>query len=208
MTLLGVTRDLLIPARCAGCRAPGAWLCTRCRDECEPAVVRPAPGLVVRGAGAYGGALRDAIHRFKYGAEPGLAHELGGLLADQVARDLATGAVIDALVPVPLHPGKRLARGYDQAAMLAEVASVTTGVAFRPALHRIASGPAQVELGREARAGNVRGAFVSEAASLRGLRVALVDDVATTCATLLACARACRVAGARAVRAYVLALDE
>ena len=70
------------------------------------------------------------------------------------------------------------------------------------------AGTPQVELDRAARAKNVRGAFVSEAGSLTGLRVALVDDVATTGATLAAATGAIRAAGARDVRAFVIALDE
>jgi predicted amidophosphoribosyltransferase len=54
----------------------------------------------------------------------------------------------------------------------------------------------------------VDGAFVSEAGSLRGLRVAIVDDVTTTGATLRAAAISARAAGARDVRAYVVAVDE
>ena len=70
------------------------------------------------------------------------------------------------------------------------------------------AGTPQVALDRTARAKNVRGAFISEAGSLRGLRVALVDDVATPGATLAAATGAIRAAGAREIRAYVIALDE
>jgi len=76
------------------------------------------------------------------------------------------------------------------------------------ALHRIRASRPQVELDRAARAANVRGAFVAGAGSLRGLRVALVDDVATTGATLMDAAAAARAAGARTVRAYVVAAEE
>jgi predicted amidophosphoribosyltransferase len=75
-------------------------------------------------------------------------------------------------------------------------------------LHRIRGGRPQVELDRAARAANIRGAFVAEVRSLKGLRVAIVDDVATTGATLADAAAAARSAGARAVRAYVVAVEE
>ena len=55
---------------------------------------------------------------------------------------------------------------------------------------------------------NMRGAYIAEAGALRGLRVALIDDVATTGATLAAASSALRAAGARDVRMYVVALDE
>jgi predicted amidophosphoribosyltransferase len=109
---------------------------------------------------------------------------------------------------VPLHRSRAAVRGYDQAALLAQAAAGNTGLPLRPALHRIRTGRPQVELDRIARAANLRGAFVAEASSLRGLRVALVDDVATTGATLMDAAAAARAAGARAVCAYVVAVEE
>jgi len=83
-----------------------------------------------------------------------------------------------------------------------------SGVPVRAAIHRLRAGPAQATLGRLERQANVRGAFVGIADALRGLRVALVDDVATTGATLLDAAAAARACGARDVRAYVVAFEE
>jgi len=114
----------------------------------------------------------------------------------------------DAVVPVPLHPSRAVARGYDQAALLARAIAARVGLPVRAALHRIRGGRPQVELDRAARAANIRGAFVAEVSSLRGLRVAIVDDVATTGATLSDAAAAARAAGARAVCAYVVAVEE
>ncbi len=197
----------LVPPRCAGCGAPGSWLCLDCREGCEPPAVRSL-GVPLRAAGAYVGPLRTAIHRFKYREEPGLAAELGCLVARLAAADLATGARIDALVPVPLHPRRVRERGYDQTALLAASVAALTAVPLRPSLHRIRHARPQVELDRLERARNVEGAFVGSASSLAGLRVALVDDVATTGATLRAAARAARACGARSVRAYAVAYDE
>ena len=202
---LGV-RDLLLAPRCAGCGEPGSWFCVPCRLQCEP--VAHNGRLAIRAAGAHAGPLRAAIRRLKYGGEPGLAEELGELVALELARDLARGVTIDAVLPVPLHRSRVAARGYDQALLLAHAVAANTGLPLRPALHRIRGGSPQVELDRVARAANIRGAFVAEAGSLRGLRVALVDDVATTGATLMDAAAAARAAGARMVRAYVVATEE
>lgn len=202
---LGV-RDLLLAPRCAGCGEPGSWFCVSCRVHCEP--VAHDGRLAIRAAGAHAGPLRAAIRRLKYGGEPGLAEDLGVLMALELARDLARGVTIDAVLPVPLHRSRVAARGYDQAFLLARVVAAHTGLPLRPALHRIRGGSPQVELDRVARAANIRGAFVAEAGSLRGLCVALVDDVATTGATLTDAAAAARAAGARTVRAYVVATEE
>jgi ComF family protein len=194
--------DLLLAARCAGCGAAGSWLCLACRELCEP--VRQGR---VTAAGTYGGALREAIHRFKYGGERALANELGELVAACVASDLATGVALDVVVPAVLHRDRARSRGYDQAWLLADAVARHTALPLRVPLRRIRPAVPQIALDRAARAENLRGAYVAEAGALRGARVALVDDVATTGATLAAATGALRAAGARAVRSYVVALD-
>jgi ComF family protein len=194
--------DLLLAPRCAGCDTPGAWLCLACREACEP----ERRGRV-HAAGTYGGPLRRAIHRFKYDGERALAAELGALVAARVAHDLARGGVVDVVVPVVTHDTRARERGYDHAALLATEVAARAGLPLRAPLRRIRGSKAQVDLDRAARASNVRGAFVAEAGALRGLRVALVDDVVTTGATVAAASGAVRAAGAREVRAYVVALD-
>ncbi len=195
--------DVLLASRCAGCDSPGAWFCVDCRDACEP---------VTRGrlhaASSYGGPIARAIHRFKYQGQRALAVELGALIAARVASDLARGRTLDVVVPAVLHEQRARDRGYDQARLLAAVVAERCGLPLRAPLRRIRLSRPQVELDRAARAANVRGAFVAEAGALRGLSVALVDDVATTGATLSAASSALRAAGARDVFDYVLAIDE
>src|SRR5205085_463589 len=77
-------------------------------------------------AASYGGAIARAIHRFKYRGERALAQELGSLVASSVARDLATGTVLDAVVPAVLHRARARERGYDQARLLSEVVARDT----------------------------------------------------------------------------------
>src|SRR5437867_6523712 len=206
MELALAVREFLLVPSCAGCGGPGSWFGVSCRDEWEP--VAHDGRLALRAAGAHAGPLRAAVRRLKYGGEPGLAEDLGSLVALELARDLARGVTIDAIVPVPLHRSRADARGYDQAALLARAVAARTGIPLRPSLHRIRARRPQVELDRVARAANIRGAFVAEGGSLRGLRVALVDDVATTGATLGDAAAAARGAGARTVRGHVVALEE
>ena len=197
----------LVPPHCAGCDAPGAWLCLACRDACDAEDV-PRIGLPVRAAGTYAGPLRMAIHRYKYRGEPGLAAELGDLVASLLAADLARGARVDVIVPVPLHPRRVRERGYDQTALLAERVASRTDVPLRTALRRVRHLRPQIELDRPERLRNVSGAFAGVSGSLRGTAVALVDDVVTTGATLRETARAARRCGARRVRAYAVAHDE
>jgi ComF family protein len=201
------TLDVLLAPRCAGCRTFGSWFCVACRDASDP-IVRRLGTLTLTAAGAHEGPLREAIHRLKYGDEPGLSRELGAAVAAQVAADLARGIRLDAVVPVPLHPRRARSRGYDQARALAEAVAALVGLPVRPALHRLRAGQAQATLDQHERRENVRGAFAGVAGGLRGLHVGLVDDVATTGATLLDAAAAARACGARGVRAYVVAFEE
>ncbi len=205
--VVAALRDLFIPPRCAGCDAPGSWLCGACRDGCEPIKVRVGR-LTVHAAGSHAGPLRDAIHRLKYRGERGIAVELGCLVAERVTVDLALGAALDAIVPVALHPARAATRGYDQTRLLANAVAEGAGLPVAHAVRRIRAGSPQVRLDRTAREANLRGAFVSVVGALRGLRVALVDDVTTTGATLRAAAAAAHAAGARSVAAYVVAVDE
>lgn len=194
--------ELLLAPRCAGCDTPGAWLCVECRDACEP----ERRGRV-RAAGTYGGPLRRAIHRFKYEGERALAAELGALVASRLACDIARGAVVDVVVPAISHIARVRERGYDHAWLLAAEVAARCGLPLRAPLRRVRASRPQVQLDRPTRATNVRGAFIAEAGALRGLRVALVDDVVTTGATIAAASGAIRASGARAVDAYVVALD-
>lgn len=120
------------------------------------------------------------------------------------------------VVPVPVHAERERQRGYDQAALIAEVAARSLGMPFIRALERARATVAQFELGREDRAANVQDAFrlrsggisTSGAASgIAGGWILLIDDVVTTGATLSACALALEAAGARAVSAIAVARE-
>ena len=138
--------------------------------------------------GAFAGPLRHAIHHFKYQGRTSLAADLGRLASQSIL-----GAGIPpcaAIVPVPLHPKREAERGFNQAALLAQEVSEKLHVpVLRDGIARIVDTPPQVGLSREQRLRNVAGAFsVRQGAFNRG-GILLVDDVATTGATLVTCAR-------------------
>lgn len=125
----------------------------------------------------------------------------------------AGGALIDAadvLVPVPQHYYTRLVvRGFNQSGLLAQAIGAETGrrVAV-DALVRTRRTPSQAGLAGRARRRNVSGAFrvrKSRLEAVAGKRVLRVDDVLTTGATLSACTRFLKQAGARHVDVLVLA---
>lgn len=112
----------------------------------------------------------------------------------------------DLVIPVPLHPSRQKARGYNQAGLLAAVLArhAQLPVNERDLVRTRATMP-QVGLGAEERKANVRHAFAWNGNHLEGTRVLLIDDVCTTGATLDACASALRQAGANSVWALTLA---
>jgi ComF family protein len=152
------------------------------------------------------GIVRDSIHRFKYNREMYYeTHLLDWLLA--AATRWIEWREVDAIVPVPLHPRKQREREFNQA----EVLAVALGRAFgkrvaRDELRRIKDTPTQTALDARARAANLRNAFaVREPAAFAGQRLVLVDDVFTTGATLDACAKMLRGAGATHIIALAVA---
>jgi ComF family protein len=180
--LPGWRRPMLPPAPCPRCR------------RSQPLIVR------ARAIGAYDGALRAIVHALKYDGRRSLARRLGTMMRERGA-DVLRGA--DCAVPVPLHHARRRARGFNQAADLAR----QLGVPQIGALRRTRSTATQAGLPAARRHKNVRDAFaVTRAArALNGAIVILVDDVCTTGATLEACARALKNAGAAEIRALTAA---
>ena len=211
--------DVLMPPVCPSCGREGAAPCVDCHARLGRRLEEPA-GLPLGLAGSqpaglvqlewcapYGGPARAALHALKYDGEQRLALPLGRLMA---ARWRRAGAGGELIVPVPVHAARRRDRGFDQAELLARVISRELGLPLVAALERRASTAAQHALGRGARQANVGRVFAvrnRHAADVRGRWVVLVDDVATTGATLAGCAQALLAAGARAVSALTLARE-
>ena len=190
---------------CDGCGGPfdfdhGAGvLCPACHAR-RPAFDRG------RAACVYDDASRDLILKLKHADRTDLA----GLFARWIGRsasDVLEGA--DGVVPVPLHRIRMLGRRYNQAAEIARRISANTGVAYYPdALVRRRATRSQGGQSASGRRRNVSGAIMAAASwrsRIEGRRLVVVDDVLTTGATLDACARALKAAGAAQVDIAVIA---
>jgi len=160
----------------------------------------------LRSFGAFDGALRELIHLFKYGGVVPLATPLASLLGIVVHNE-PTLAAVDVVVPVPLHPRRQRLRGYNQAEYLArKLANQLALPLDARSFVRIRDTASQTGLTPRQRRENVRGAFAVRARSpFDAKRILLVDDVCTTGATLNACARTLKRAGASEVQAVTLA---
>ena len=193
--------ERLTPPFCAVCGAPtpspgASTPCTTCRQT--------APAFdYARAAASYGGAARDAVHALKFGGRRSLARPLGDLIYETCGDALSDAP--EALVPVPLGRARERARGFNQAALLAERLGERLGVRVRPRwLVRLRATAPQSDLTAAERHANVAGAFAA-APAVAGRHVVLIDDVITTGATVGDCARALHMAGARRVGVLAVA---
>lgn len=226
--------DALFPPRClacaetagsAGALCQACWgalafldesVCKRCgipiedpyglQSDCVACLARPPAFARARSVLRYDTG-RDLILRFKHADRTDYAPAFAAWL-ERAGAPLIEDA--DVIVPVPLHRWRLLRRRFNQAALLANALARRTGLPVLPtALTRTRATPSQgVMVSARARRRNVLGAFaVSPRARphLEGRHVLLVDDVMTTGATLEACTRVLRRAGAAEVSALTLA---
>ncbi len=223
----GLALDLLFPQKCAGCGREGSLICQSCRRSLPgivpplcPRCGRPQPSGVlcpscvswqaqidgIRSPFRFDGAIRQAIHQLKYRNVRALASPLSQLLKEYLLANTIPGEV---LVPVPLH-GKRLReRGYNQAVLLAKALGKSIGLpVVEGCLVRQRHTPPQARTSTaDERRQNVADAFICRDERLREKQVLLIDDVATSGATLNACAIALKASGARSVWGLVLARE-
>jgi competence protein ComFC len=194
---------LITPPRCATCGAScdaDEALCRRCDRELTRGRGHElgVPGLDrAWAASAYDGAARDLIHALKFRNLLPPARRAAELIAAKAPPDLAHGPY----VPVPPDPIRGVWRGFDPAQLLAEELARQTGAPLSTCLrrrhHRRQVGRTRAE--RLAAEIDIRAVAPPPGTAI------LVDDVATTGATLTACALALRSAGTTRVGAVVLA---
>ncbi len=221
--------ELLAPACCYWCRSrcPGRAACVACCNALpwseracracalpiESARETSVCGACLRDAPPqdrtwaafrYAAPIAGAIVDLKFHGRLAPAHVVASLMSERLAR--RAEPLPDLLVPVPLSPSRLRRRGYNQALELGRGIARRLSLSLAPhAARRIRTTREQSRLDAADRRRNVREAFAVDAAAVRGRRVALLDDVITTGATMAELARAVRAAGAERIEAWAAA---
>lgn len=227
--------DMVVPPTCIYCRKPLAVhdaLCAQCWRSvkfirpplCDrlgiplpfdiggPAIsaqaaANPPDYDRARAVAHFEGIFRHLIHRLKYN-DNHIARRLFGRWLAETGSELLREA--DLIVPVPLNRWRLLTRRFNQAAILSRELNRLAGIPWDPlVLQRTRSTASQVGLTHDQRRRNVQGAFSvapKRAAAVKDRAIVLVDDVITTGATVEACARALKRAGASRVDVLALGL--
>jgi ComF family protein len=221
--------QLALPQHCELCvaRSGAGLLCAACvadlprLGECCPVCAIPSAGGATCGAClahpppwsrtiaalVYAFPVDRLLQQLKYGGRLALGDWAGETLADAVRDGFASRAEAarpDVVVALPLTPARQRERGFNQARVIAPRVASAMRLPLRSPLVRIAGTKPQAALAWNERAKNVRGAFRVDG-DVRGVRIALIDDVMTTGATLAEAARILNDAGAADVECWVVA---
>lgn len=226
--LLSLFHDLLFPEFCIGCGTCGTVLCSECFGNIEltktftcfycskiveqgklcPACNRkhgPAFEGIIWASSYKDPIVKELVHEYKYNGVIAAGEIIAEMLrfrSDKWIRDIGDAVV----VPVPIHFNKLKRRGFNQAEYLAVQISKAHGLSGGLALRRVRETTTQVGLSKAERQRNLSGAIVCDDVELIYKRnVILIDDVATTGATLSACAKVLKASGAKKVYAAVVA---
>jgi ComF family protein len=217
-------KQLLLPSSCVlcGAQAGASLLCPNCEadlpwhsishcpvcalptargDICGHCLKHPPAFDATHAAFQYRFPVDAVLQRYKYSGMLAVAQ----LMGDMLARTLRDASLPDLLLPMPLHPARLQERGFNQAVEIGRVLSARLGIPMASRLGmRTRLTPPQAGLDWKARRRNVRGVFTCSE-RLDGKRIALLDDVMTTGASLDALAQAVKNAGAAHIECWVVA---
>lgn len=222
---------LFFPSFCRICRVllekPGERVvCNSCLDKIKPcsspfclscgrffnaqgtphlcaACIRSRPTFSYhRSFSLYQGVLKDTILLFKYKKYKVLGKFLAGLVYQGLKKDDRLWWGVEVIIPVPLHPARKKARGFNQSRVLArELGKLANIGIIEGVLVKSVNVPPQTTLTARERKKNIKGAFkVKDKAKIKDKTILLVDDVFTTGATIQECSTVLINAGAKEVR--------
>lgn len=201
--------SLIYPKLCFACDQPlvanEEVICFTCRQQLPQTHYHLQPGNPVEqqfwgrchlnaAAGYYffrqGTRVQHLLHALKYHRAPEVGITIGRIYGHQL-KNVPVFSSVDCIVPVPLHPKKQKARGYNQSEMFAAGLSESMGIPVNnKSLLRAVASETQTRKSRFKRWENVKTIFVvGNVEAIKGKHILLVDDVITTGATLEACVK-------------------
>ncbi len=143
--------------------------------------------------------------RYKYGNMLNLSNAFGEFLAEKITPTVLNHNHVDLIIPMPMHPARIKERGFNQAHEIAKVLTKNCRekLDFKSA-ERVKLTPPQASLPLKERVKNIKGAFAVNA-DMTNKRIAIVDDVMTTGASLNELAKILKKTGASHVECWVIA---
>lgn len=181
--------DWIYPKKCLECGEIGRYICPRCQGGIQ----RKGESL------KYTGVVRKVIKEIKYRGSYDLVHELVELWAPR----RPAGDVL--VTSVPMWAGKKRVRGYNQAELIAREVARIWGVGYQELLVRNRETKPMYGLDKSARIENIRGAFTAKSRIFTNNTIVMIDDVWTSGATILECARLLKQSGVQKIILLALA---
>ncbi|HNV87741.1 MAG TPA: ComF family protein [Methylotenera sp.] len=223
-----VFKNALFKQKCLLCDAPeaaniqtsGHALCRACLNDlpwhptsscpqcglasdgnvCGSCISSPPDFDATQAVFLYAYPIDTMMQRYKYGSMLNLSQTFGQLLSDKILLES-----VDVVIPMPMHPARIKERGFNQAHEIAKVLTKNHAekLDYKSVIRQKLT-PPQASLPLKERVKNIKGAFKVNS-DLSGKRVAIVDDVMTTGASLNELAKTFKKAGASHVECWVIA---
>jgi ComF family protein len=215
---------LLFPPMCGGCGKAGFRWCPNCQGRvpriaepfcqkcgipvrktglCERCQTNPPAYRLMRSWAVFDSPVQNALHTIKYRRNIGLADSIAIQMVDFVS---SLQWDIDIVIPVPLGRQRLKERGYNQVGLVARPLAYELGLEYAPqAIWKSRETRSQVGLTVSQRRENVSDAYQANPSVVKRSSILIMDDVATTGSTILACTNALISAGAREIYALTIA---
>ncbi len=206
--IIDILSSILFPIRCIGCGKEGESACYICIDKLPRSARNGTIDPDIMSVFDYRNpVMKRALWLLKYGRHRHLSDHFGAMLYEYLLDDLAERSVMShftdpILIPIPITRTRKRTRGFNQAEALARaIARRDPNLIVIDALEKIRDTTPQAKLkNRAERLGNLAGCFrVIDPSSVQGRNIIVIDDIATTGATISEAKRVLKKAGARKV---------
>lgn len=232
-----IALNIIVPQTCLYCKKDQRYdykfpLCENCLKELEPIKFPYCQkcGIELKSGGAlcynckkdkvkryfsfsrsvfkFNPVLREAIHTFKYSGYKNIGRWLGSLMAEKFIEYKELEG-FDFLIPVPISLRKKRERGFNQSEILAFEISKKTGLSvLSDVVVKIKDTKSQVGLSQNERENNLEGSFSCiNHDKIKGKKIIIVDDVATTLSTLNEVSKVLKKSGVKEIACYTLARE-